>query len=324
MAMQREHLRMFGSLVVAALPAVLAVGAVPPASLPLPPPIPSAVGKAFLQTGNPQPYDGLLFLELFVDESRPAAPRPQELMVIPVTAAGGVFAAPLFADRRTIRRAFIPGRSTPEVDLPLPLVAGGTLGGDLLLEERRDVKVFRAVVVDARSGGPIPRARFLFDDRDHRTLAEQVLQRPEKRPGVSMHTTTDAGEIFLATDDDPFTAVRPVNISIFHPDYATLTTPARSFLREAVRNPQTAPVVLKMERGALITGRIGPRHAPRGVERTLILRKVGGGREEVPVLLDAAGNLRLVVIPGRYELSVAGGVERIEAAGGQVIRIDRD
>lgn len=323
--MRVAHFRPFGALVVATLSSAFAAGAVPPAALPVPPPLPAPAGRVFLQVGNPQPYDGPLFLELFVDESRPAAPQPQELMVIPVTAVAGVFRVPLFPDQRTIRRAFIPGRSTPEVDLPLPLVAGGTIGGDLLLEERREVKVFRARVVDASSGAPIPRARFLFDDRDHRSLAEQVLQRPEKRPGVSLHTATDAGEIILATDDDPFPGTRPINISIFHPEYSTLTAPVRSYLREAARNRPAAPVVFKMERGAVIAGRIGPRHAPRSVERTqVLLRKAGAGRDEVPLILDPAGNLRLVVPPGRYELSIGGTLERIEAAGGQVIRIDRD
>jgi hypothetical protein len=284
-------------------------------------------GRVLLADPQPRPYDGILYLELYLDASRPAAYLPQELTVVPVKATAGVIAIPLSYERITIRRAFIPERTTAEVNVPVPPTPGGVLGEELVLGFRTTLHLFQARVVDARSGLPVPRARFLFDDRDHRTLSEEIQQRPEKRPGVPIHTATDQGEIILPTDDDPFRSPHPINLSLFDPAHVTVTVAARPLLREAVHSAGGLPVVLPMEPGGIIAGHIGPQHAIAGAElpHVRFARADGPDRSEMRVLLDPGGNFRLTGLPaGRYEIRYSHGLDRIDLKAGQTAQLLKD
>jgi len=293
--------------------------------------IPGIEGNVFIRDGKLKPHEGTVYLEIYHDRSRPAAYQPQELMVIALPAASGKIRIPYSEDPRTILRAFIPGRSTGRVDLSISNIPGAALEGDLVLETRRNVHLFSARVVDEGTGRPIPWARYFFDDRDHRTLAEQIDQRPDRRPGVTLYTADPAGRIFLASDTELFQDPHGINISIFHPRYTTVTLPARRLLRGALRADVKPPVTFKMERAATITGRIGPKHAIGGAGRPhILLRSLHTGppggldRKEVRIYLDRGGNFLANIPAGRYALQLAQGVEHIEARSGKVHRIRKD
>jgi len=304
---------------------------------PAPPPAERAVGpggasptvrvKVLLRSPAAEPYEGIVFLEIYLDESRPAAYRPQDVFVVPAKAVAGEIRIPVVQAALSIRRAFAPGLSTAVDDAPIPTIPGAALGRPLELLPDRSLKVFTARVVDAATGQPVPGARFFFDDRDHRTFDEQVAQRPDVRPQTVFHTATGGGEIILPTDEEPFGTQAAINLSIFHPDYVPIATAVRPLLRDAAGGRQSEPAVFRLEAGAVVAGRVGPRNAFSGAEQphVRLSRIEAGGRKEVRVLLDPAGNFRLTGLPsGRYEMRFAHGLERIDARPGEAVRIDKE
>ena len=95
---------------------------------PAPPPAERAVGpggasptvrvKVLLRSPAAEPYEGIVFLEIYLDESRPAAYRPQDVFVVPAKAVAGEIRIPVVQAALSIRRAFAPGLSTAVVDAP--------------------------------------------------------------------------------------------------------------------------------------------------------------------------------------------------------------
>jgi hypothetical protein len=290
------------------------------------PPVP---WKVFIGAGESRrPFTGTVYLETVIDPSRPlaAAHRPQVLAVIPVAARAGEIAIPPSPDLRTVRRAFAPGRSSPTIDLPLSRAGGLGPVPEIVLDERKGLEVFRASIVDAATRAPATRARFFFGRRRGRpTLAEQVLGRPQMEPGTTIREATEAGEIFLPTDAEPFGNPSAESITIFDGEHLVATANVRSQLRAAIRGRETAPAVFVLERGATVEGRIGPRHALGGSPAQVRLEGTGPkGREEVRIDLGPDGRLRFVLPPGPYELHHSSGMERIDARAGGTVRIELD